>query len=125
MLELKGEFIPTPKLAQSNWHHKAMGSSHRHQPDTPENLHRPDHEFLTDNQLSWRIIEAVFYTREALTEFRNAKDPERKAHLERSFLRLRDNFLFPNLHYLAAIGRLPEGVSVSALEKELQLIQPK
>lgn len=124
MLGNNSEFIPKPKLAQSNFHHESMGSSHRHKPDTEENRHRPAHEFLTDWELRWRIAEEIADVRGALADFRNAEDPEKKKKAEKTFLLVRDKFLFPNLHYLVAIGRLPDDISVSGLKEELCPVNP-
>lgn len=117
-------FIPKPKLAQSNFHHKALGSSHRHTPDTPENLHKPAHEFLSDDELRAQVEEEIAQVRETLKDFREAKEPDEKRRAENLLLAIRDKFLFPNLHYLVAIGRLPEGISVSNLKEELSPVNP-
>ena len=118
MTEERKAFIPRPKLAQSNFHHEAMGSTHRHAPDTPRNWHKPAHEFLSDAELRLQIDGEIRDTREMYQSFNSKSDAMEKARLKRGFLVIRDKFLFPNLYYLQAIGRLQGDISITKLEEE-------
>lgn len=112
---LNGEFIPDPFLAQSNFHHRTVGSSHRNLPDTPENLHRPMHEFMTDEELRAYVLKDIASVREEHAKIGGPEDDER---FRRIFRLICDESLLPNLRYLEVIKRLPEGVNATALEVE-------
>lgn len=118
MPEVNGEFVPDPGLAQSNHHHKVLGSTQRNQPDTPENLHRPLHEFMSADDLRDYILKDIGLVREQRAKVGGPEDNER---FRRMFRLICDETLLPNLRYLEAIKRVPEGVSVTALEVEFMI----
>lgn len=116
---MNGEFVPKPPLAESNYHHEAMGSSHRSLPDMPENLHRPHHEFMSDNELRAYVEKEIATVREEHSKLGSPEAEKGGMSHGKMFLMIRDKFLMPNLHYLAVIGRLPDGIDIAALEAEL------
>lgn len=105
-------FVPKAPLATSSYHHKMIGSSQRYSND-PSELHRPWHEFMDDEELKKKVEKDIT----TLREF-GKPQTERDEHF---YLLLRDQYLLPDLHYLDAIGRLPEGIDVSALETEFAI----
>lgn len=115
---MNGEFVPNSKLAQSNFHHHAMGSSHRNQPEIPENLHRPMHEFMNDEELRRHLEHEITLVREERLKFGGHEDNER---FRKMYKMLYEDFLLPDLKYLDSIKRLPEGIKLLSLISELKM----
>ena len=109
----KRPFIPRAPIAQSDFHHRARGSTGMNKATCAEEFHRPHHEFLSDKELSQRIDDGLKLLRELLTE-RN--DTER---WKSQYGQARNRFVFADLYYLAAIGRLPQHIDIKKLETEL------
>lgn len=114
----KRAFVPFPKLAQSNFHHGELGSSHREQPDTPENHHKPKHEFMSDEKLNEYVRDEISSLREEYAELEEAQIEDDRQRQKKIIRVLREKFVMPNLRYLEAIGRLPEDIRVTEVEKE-------
>lgn len=120
MPKTKSRFIPKPRLARSNAHHDAMGSSHRNMPNTAENWHRPQHEFSSDKELSREMLDDIEIVR---TE-RGNMEKEIKGERGKQFMlmyRMIHDSLMLDLRYLDVIGRLPEGINISQIEVELNI----
>ncbi len=113
-----GEFIPFPTFAMSNYHHMALGSHQRNRPDTPENLHRPAHEFFSDDQLRIRMAHQISLVRNQRSKFGGSTNDE---ILRRLYSQMWYELLLPNLRYLEAIKRLSEEIDLMALEAELKM----
>ncbi len=118
---LNGEFIPYPPLAQSNSHHKARGSSQRFLPDVPENLHRPNHEFMSDEELRQYVEKELSQVREEYGNLGHEEASKGGTRHVDFYKMMRDKFLMPNLCYLKVIGRLPEGIDLAAIGVELEI----
>ncbi len=114
MPELTERGVPRSNLAKSAADHQKIGSSHG-QSRPPADQNKPEHEFMSDEELRAYIegeIETVRETRKKLGQPGGLPND--------MYLMIRDDYLMANLKFLKEIQRLPEGIDIEALETEFQ-----
>jgi hypothetical protein len=107
----KRPFVPLPPLAQSDFHAEVLGSSER-RAQRPEDYHRPEHEYLSDEELRARLNSEIYHLR---VHLRNREDTTR---WKSWYQKMKTQYVFPNLRYMQAIGRLPGYINIKELEEE-------